>query len=76
MKLSEAAKTILSICWVNEKPRSTNFTIGEKYIWQGKEFKATEDTYEELVEYQEVTSKPFKMNRTGKSVVITGGRLK
>lgn len=76
MKLSSEAKTLLNICWVNDEPRSTTFLVGEKTSFNGIEFKPTEETYNELVEYQSYSDRPYKVEKFGKFVNITGRKVK
>ncbi|MNK57589.1 hypothetical protein D3C87_766480 [compost metagenome] len=75
MKLSHEAHTILSFAWKDETPMATNFIIDNTYEVNGTKLKPTENTYEELVKYQEVTNKPYKLARTGKIVNVTGRKI-
>ncbi|MNH66483.1 hypothetical protein D3C73_185140 [compost metagenome] len=75
MKLSKAAEAVLSVCWENDQPRNTNFVIDNTYNVNGETIKTTEDTYEELVNYQPESSKPYKVERFGNTVNVMGGRL-
>ncbi|WP_342423077.1 hypothetical protein [Paenibacillus sp. FSL E2-0178] len=75
MKLSKEAEILLSLCWKNGQRASTTFIIGDRYTWEGKEFKPTENTYEELERYRENGEKQVKIYRNGNYVNITGGVL-
>jgi hypothetical protein len=75
MQLSKEAEIVLSLCWKNGQRASTTFIIGDKYKWEGKEFKPTENTYEELERYRENGEKQIKIYRNGNYVNITGGIL-
>lgn len=75
MILSRETEIILSLCWKEKERASTTFIIGDKYRWKEQEFKPTENTYEELLEYQESGDKPIKIYRNEKYVNITGGAL-
>jgi len=75
LELSKEVKIILSMCWEKDERRSTNFLIDEKYEWKEEKYKPTENTYEELVKYQQVGDRPIKIYRNGKYVNITGGTI-
>lgn len=75
MKMSHAAHTILSVCWEGDEPRGTSFVIGDTYNFRGTEFKATEETYDELFKNQELTNKPYKVIRFGKVVNVMGKKV-
>ncbi|MGG1652248.1 hypothetical protein ABHN03_03870 [Paenibacillus sp. NRS-1775] len=76
MNLSKEAETLLNICWVDNEPRSTTFLVGEKTNFNGVEFKPTEDTYNELVEFQSHSTRPYKIEKFGKFVNLTGRKVK
>ncbi|QSF43369.1 hypothetical protein [Paenibacillus tianjinensis] len=78
MKLSPDVQTILSLCWgENDERKSTSFIIDGKHEYitkDGLKFKPTNNTYEELVRYQEdENNRPIKLYRNGDYVNITGG---
>ncbi|WP_326400909.1 hypothetical protein [Paenibacillus ottowii] len=75
MKLSREAETLLNLCWVGNEPRSTTFLVGEKMIFNGIEFKPTEETYDELFEYQQHSIRPYKIEKFGKFVNLTGRKV-
>jgi len=75
MKLSEPAKFIISLLLANGEPRSTNFIIGNTYKIYNKEFKATEELYDELVRYRNYIPGPYKINRHGKVVNLIGTKI-
>lgn len=72
MKLSKEAKIILSICWKNGEPMSTNFVIGSTYTWKGEKFKPTESTYQELLEYQKYSDYQYEVIRSKQIVNVMG----
>lgn len=75
MDISKDAEAILAMCWRDGQPRGTSFIIGEKHTsYYGTEFKATEDTYKELLKHQELVG-TFDLVRGGKVVSITGRKL-
>ncbi|KAF6630664.1 MULTISPECIES: hypothetical protein [Paenibacillus] len=76
MQLSHEAQTLLDICWVDGDPRSTTFIIGEKTNFKGTEFKPNEETYNELLEYQSSSPRPYKIEKFGKFVNLTGRKVK
>ncbi|WP_237391831.1 hypothetical protein [Paenibacillus dendrobii] len=51
--------------------------MGETYTYEGKKYELNEDFYNELVKYQDYSSKPFKVMRLGKSKIVnvTGKRV-
>ncbi|MDP9675369.1 putative RNA methylase [Paenibacillus jamilae] len=75
MNLSREAETLLSLCWVDNEPRSTTFLVGEKMIFNGIEFKPNEETYNELLEYQSSSPRPYKIEKFGKFVNLTGRKV-
>ncbi|MEK4006534.1 hypothetical protein [Paenibacillus sp. FSL H3-0333] len=75
MKQSKEAEILLSLCWKNGQRASTTFIIGDKYTFEEKDFKPTENTYEELEQYRDSGDKPIKIYRNGNYVNITGGAL-
>ncbi|MET3209642.1 UNVERIFIED_CONTAM: hypothetical protein ABIC26_002589 [Paenibacillus sp. PvR008] len=76
MKLTKEAEILLNICWVDDEPRSTTFLVGEKTSFNGFEFKPTEETYDELVEFQQHSNRPYKIDKFGKFVNLTGRKVK
>ena len=49
--------------------------IGDTYNFRGTEFKATEETYDELFKNQELSNKPYKVIRFGKVVNVMGKKV-
>lgn len=77
IKVNDLIKHIVSICCDGEEIKATNFVMGENYTYEGKKYELNDDFYNELVKYQEYSSKPFKVVRLGNSKVVnvTGKRV-
>jgi hypothetical protein len=79
MKFSSDVQAILSLCWgENDERKSTSFIIDGKHEYTtktGLKFKPTNNTYEELVKYQESNERPIKLFRSGDTVNVTGGTI-
>jgi hypothetical protein len=79
-KLNSDIQAILSLCWgENDERRCTSFIVDGKHEYttrDGLSFKPTNNTYEELVKYQEDdNNRPIKLYRNGDFVNITGGAI-
>jgi hypothetical protein len=70
---SKETLKLAELCWSGNEIRSTNVVIGENYTdTDGTLYKIRENTYEELIHYQDRAEKKFKARRVGRVINLIG----
>lgn len=78
MKLSKIAEFFLSLCWKDEEIRATTFVLNDTYVLDGVKYILNEELLNELINYQEHSTRTYSVVRMGndKVVNLTGKRIK
>nr|WP_156736309.1 hypothetical protein [Mycobacterium sp. E3298] len=74
-KYSKETYALAALTWEGDIPHATNFLIDDSVKYEGQIYKFTEETYEELLKYQDEAPKKFKVKKTGKLVNLVGIRV-
>jgi hypothetical protein len=70
---SKETLKLAELCWSGKEARCTSAVVGETYHdAQGTKYKITENTYDELIDYQAKAPQKFKVRRYGKIINLIG----